>query len=154
MKNGFPAHLAVVDAAWQTGHNVAVDGYREDGYYHINFGWGGSCNGWWLIPDPNFPYSLSVLEGIVLDIIPDNIGVTEITHENNTIFYPNPADDMIYLKDNLVTNSKYFIYSINGQKVQSGFTDGNIFIGNLKNGLYILKLQTAGEISCTKLIIR
>jgi hypothetical protein len=46
MKNGFPAHLAVVDAAWQTGHNVAVDGYREDGYYHINFGWGGSCNGW------------------------------------------------------------------------------------------------------------
>lgn len=67
MKNARPAHLAVVDAAGSSGHNLVIDGTNTDGYYHLNFGWGGSANGWYLIPD-EIPYGLTVIEGVIVDI--------------------------------------------------------------------------------------
>lgn len=70
LQNGYPAHLAVESPDGQSGHNVVVDGYREDGYFHMNFGYGGSYDGWYLIPDPDFFYNLTELEGIILNIIP------------------------------------------------------------------------------------
>ena len=71
MMDALPAHLAVVDPGWTMGHNVVVDGYNTDEYYHINFGWGGSYNGWYLIPE-EIPYGLTVIEGLIVDILKDN----------------------------------------------------------------------------------
>ncbi len=48
---------------------MAVDGYNTDGFFHINFGWGGSNSGWYLLPD-QFPYNLTVVEGAIVDIEP------------------------------------------------------------------------------------
>jgi hypothetical protein len=69
MRDALPAHLAVVDPAWSMGHNVVVDGWNSDDYYHLNFGWGGAYNGWYLLPQ-EIPYGLTVVEGVVLDIFP------------------------------------------------------------------------------------
>lgn len=69
MQRGLPAHLAVVDPAGQSGHNLVVDGYNDgDGHYHLAFGWGGSYDGWYLIPD-EIPYGLTVIEGVIVDIV-------------------------------------------------------------------------------------
>ena len=35
---GLPAHIAVVNEAWTVGHNMVVDGYDNEGYFHANFG--------------------------------------------------------------------------------------------------------------------
>ena len=51
------------------GHNVVIDGYNTNDYYHLNFGWGGSYNGWYLLPS-QIPYGLTVVEGAIVDIIP------------------------------------------------------------------------------------
>ncbi|HOX24622.1 MAG TPA: C10 family peptidase [Candidatus Krumholzibacteria bacterium] len=67
MQGARPAHLAVVTPDWQAGHNVVVDGYNTDGYFHVNFGWGGSYDGWYLLPS-GLPYELTVFEGVVVDI--------------------------------------------------------------------------------------
>ena len=67
MMDARPAHLAIVDPGWTMGHNVVVDGYNTDNYYHLNFGWGGSYNGWYLLPD-EIPYGLTVIEGLIVDI--------------------------------------------------------------------------------------
>jgi hypothetical protein len=69
IKNALPVHLAVVTPAWDSGHNVVVDGYNTDDYYHLNFGWGGQYNGWYLLPT-QIPYNLTVIEGAVVDISP------------------------------------------------------------------------------------
>ena len=66
MMDGRPAHLAVVDEAGTMGHNLIVDGY-DDGYYHLNLGWNGSYNGYYLLPD-EIPYGLTVIEGLILNI--------------------------------------------------------------------------------------
>jgi hypothetical protein len=49
--DALPVHLAIVNDAWNVGHNLVIDGYNTDGYYHLNFGWGGPYNGWYLLPD-------------------------------------------------------------------------------------------------------
>jgi hypothetical protein len=69
MKDAHPAHLAVVTPAWDAGHNLVVDGYNTDQFFHCNFGWGGAYNGWYLLPD-GLPYNLTVIEGVILDITP------------------------------------------------------------------------------------
>jgi hypothetical protein len=78
MMDALPAHLAVVNPEWTMGHNVVVDGYNTDHYYHINFGWGGSYNGWYLIPD-EIPYGLTVIEGLIVDILKENTAIPDIS---------------------------------------------------------------------------
>jgi len=73
MIDALPAHLAIVNEDWTAGHNVVVDGYNTDNFFHINFGWGGLYNGWYLLPD-DLPYSLTVLEGVIVDILDDATG--------------------------------------------------------------------------------
>lgn len=69
VKNAQPVHLAVVTPAWDMGHNVVIDGYNTNDYYHLNFGWGGQYNGWYLLPS-QIPYGLTVVEGAIVDIAP------------------------------------------------------------------------------------
>jgi hypothetical protein len=73
MIDALPAHLAVVDEGWTMGHNLVVDGYNTDDFYHLNFGWGGARNSWYLLPD-EIPYGLTVLEGVIVDIMYDHVG--------------------------------------------------------------------------------
>jgi hypothetical protein len=93
IKNGLCAHLGLVDSAVTVGHNVVVDGYNTDEFYHFNFGWGGSYNGWYTMPPASMPYSLTVIEGIVLDIMADS-STASLQKPPATAacrFYPNPA---------------------------------------------------------------
>jgi len=71
IKNGLPVHLAVVNEDWTAGHNLVIDGYNDDGFYHLNFGWGGKSDGWYKLPE-ELPYELTVLEGVIVDIINEN----------------------------------------------------------------------------------
>jgi len=73
MVDALPAHLAVVTSDWNSGHNLVVDGYNTDDYYHLNFGWDGSLDGWYLLPD-DMPYGLTVIEGIIVDIMAEHSG--------------------------------------------------------------------------------
>ncbi len=66
--DGYPVHLAVVNDAWTVGHNLIIDGYNTDDYYHLNFGWGGYYDGWYALPE-DMPYELTIVEGIIVDIL-------------------------------------------------------------------------------------
>jgi hypothetical protein len=83
--DGLPVHLAVVTEAWDAGHNLVIDGFREDGYYHLNFGWGGPYDGWYKIPE-ELPYDLTVLEGVIVDIIDEN--TESILQGNGVLYWP------------------------------------------------------------------
>jgi len=80
MKEALPAHLAIVNQDWTSGHNLVIDGYNTDNYYHLNFGWGGSYNGWYLIPD-DLPMGLTVIEGVILDIFKEDTGAADLSAE-------------------------------------------------------------------------
>jgi hypothetical protein len=148
MKNALPAHLAVVDAAWQYGHNVVVDGYNTDNFFHLNFGWGGSNNGWWNIPDNNFPYNMNVLEGIIVNINYQDpiINVSEI--KENTILFPNPGDSKIRI--NLPEGEAFVkaeVYTIEGKLIYSNKEPSKVLqLPVIKNGPYLIKIYTDNSI--------
>jgi hypothetical protein len=87
MMDALPDHLAVVDPGWQYGHNLVIDGYNTDNYYHLNFGWGGSSDGWYLIPD-EIPDGLTVIEGVIVDILQPNTGISDLSC-NGTLTWVN-----------------------------------------------------------------
>jgi hypothetical protein len=123
IKDTLPAHLAVVDESWSTGHNVVVDGYNTDEYYHLNFGWGGSYNGWCLLPE-KIPYELTVIEGVVVDIMKKlPAGVAESSadsRQSSVIIYPNPSSTLMTIElpsTSTTSNTFLTIYNLNGMQI-------------------------------------
>ena len=142
LQAGYPAHLAVENPEGTAGHNVVVDGYREtDGKFHINFGYGGSLDNWYDIPDPNFYYGLTKLEGIIVDIIPTTSAIQEFTRQQPMEVYPNPVSDILYVKGLPCEQVHFTIYNTLGQEITAGSTYGTISVSDLENGFYFLKVK-------------
>ena len=95
MIDALPAHLAVVTPQWNAGHNLVVDGYNTDGYYHLNFGWGGFADAWYDLPD-ELPYNLTVIEGLIFDIASASIYPDGTDVPSNATLLGLPVDDTSY----------------------------------------------------------
>lgn len=90
IKDTMPVHLAIVDSLWTMGHNIVADGYNTDGFFHFNFGWGGSANGWYLMLDA-MPYSMNFVEGAVVNIKPNSGSSIKKQISQTLKIFPNPA---------------------------------------------------------------
>ncbi|MCR5157691.1 MAG: C10 family peptidase [Prevotella sp.] len=77
------------------GHAFVVDGYDKDGFFHVNWGWGGECNGYFLLalldPDSNSGIGASTTtdgyaigQGAVVGIRP-NTGMTTVALTTTSI---------------------------------------------------------------------
>ena len=152
---GYPAHLAVENPEGTVGHNVVVDGYREsDGKFHINFGWGGPNDNWYDIPDANFAYGMTKVEGIILDIIPNNLAVNETSSQLALEVYPNPASDVLHIGNMPCSEAEYAIFNVLGQKVLAGSTDGTISVADLEKGFYVVQLKGEKLLETAKFIVK
>ena len=155
LQAGYPAHLAVENSAGTVGHNVVVDGYREsDGKFHINFGYGGSLDNWYDIPDPNFYQGMTKMEGIILNIIPTSDAVHEASSQQFIEVYPNPASDVLYMKSLQGETVEYSIFNVLGQEIASGTTNGNISVAGLEKGLYLLQVKGEKLLETVKFIVK
>ena len=157
LKAGYPAHLAVENPAGTAGHNLVVDGYREsDGKFHMNFGYGGYMDEWYDIPDPNFFYGLTKLEGIILNIIPTAppTAVHESPLQQPLEVYPNPVSDVLYIKNLLCERVEYAIFNVLGQEVTAGSTSGAISVAGLKKGIYFLQIKGEGLCNTAKFVVK
>ena len=145
LQDGYPAHLAVENPAGTSGHNVVVDGYREsDGKFHINFGWGGSMDNWYSLPDPNgYSCGWTKIEGLIVNIIPatPHEAVRETPRRQALVVYPNPATEVLYIKDLPCKAVDYAIYDVYGQKMAAGFSTGAIPVAELSKGVYLLQVR-------------
>lgn len=156
LKDGYPAHLAVENPAGTVGHNVVVDGYREeDGKFHINFGYGGSMDNWYDIPDPNFYYGMTKVEGIILNIIPNSpLAVHETSYQPSLEVYPNPVSEVLHLKNLPCEHVDYSIFNVLGQKVEAGSSSGTISVGTLEKGIYYLQIKHESFKEVTKFVVK
>lgn len=114
-----PAHIAVVTPAWDSGHNMAVDGYDSEGFFHVNFGWTGSHDGWYRLPD-DIPFGLTVLEGVIVDILATCDFVHEVPEAKSIMHIsPNPFNSKctFVFSGERLSNPVLRIYDIRGSKV-------------------------------------
>ena len=157
LQAGYPAHLAVENPAGTVGHNVVVDGYREsDGKFHINFGYGGTLDNWYDIPDPNFYYGMTKVEGIILNIIPDMgpMAVHESTAQQPLEVYPNPVSDILFIKNLPCKKVAYSIFNLMGQEVATGSSNGTISVAGLEKGIYFLQVKGEYYSETVKFVVK
>ena len=173
MMNALPVHLAVVNPPWTMGHNVVIDGYNTDEYYHLNFGWGGSYNGWYLLPD-EIPYGLTIVEGAIVDINLEEISIddgNEFVNDHLELSnHPNPFNSSTTISFQISNEQnqqneqiKLEIYNIKGQKVKQFSIDDKRFSiewnGKDDNGIpvpsgvYFYQLQTVGFAQTKKMVL-
>ncbi len=138
MMDSMPVHLAVVNQNWTSGHNVVVDGYNTDGYFHLNFGWGGQANAWYLLPS-QIPYGLTVIEGVILDIIPNTVTAAVSTGPAAFRLYPNPAAEMVRIDLMDGQDAIMQMFDASGRLVltrQITQASANISLSGLEDGFY------------------
>lgn len=69
----------------EPGHCFVIDGYSNDGYYHVNWGWDGGSNGYWALDFSNIGgLDFSQYQGMIINIKPDLDH-----HEYSKMFIPN-----------------------------------------------------------------
>jgi hypothetical protein len=156
MIDSLPSHLALIDPNHTIGHNVVVDGYDTDGFFHINFGWGGQSNGWYVFP-AGIPHNLTVVEGLIIDI---NKGGTTTLPENENIdmfsAYPNPFKDEVCLKlKRSYHKVKVDVFSCTGKLIHSKIHHNTDIIKmRIRNGrgVYFVKISENNITQIRKII--
>jgi hypothetical protein len=146
MMEALPVHFASVTPQWDSGHNFVIDGYNTDGYFHINFGWGGTYNGWYLLPD-EIPYGLTVVEGAIVDIVPEEPASGFISGEITLV--PAQSDSA------MISLSAYNFHSSYTLFLEPDSTGSTDFIMQVPVGIYTVRAEYPGyeTISCENITI-
>lgn len=98
-----PVYIGGINAYEDVGHAFVLDGYDEDGYYHVNWGWGGMSNGYFDINllDPDFQGTggskdnYPAVQRILTNCFPDRDG-TSVAHSLMEVY-----DETSFNKDTI-----------------------------------------------------
>ena len=103
------------------GHAFVLDGYTSANYFHINFGWGGVDNGYYLIPKIEFAEG----QMIILNLEPDRDGTS--TYKDNLLLYRYPGrTDFLGLTTNVTKYNTGFYFDFDcGYILNDGMQDFN-----------------------------
>ena len=141
-----------------SGHAFNVDGVNNSEYFHINWGWGGSSNGYFLLHElnPTSTRSYNANQEAVIGIEPAlATGFTDITAPGY-ILYPNPADNIIYFShENDSRIKSCTVYSATGAIVMAidSYNEQPIDISSLQPGLYFITISYSdGKTESSKFI--
>lgn len=159
MKAALPVQLGLVDAANTVGHNVVVDGYNTDQFYHFNFGWGGSANGWYTLPPTSIPYNLTVIEGVVVQIRSTYAGTKQqLPSRQCPVLYV--TNNTLTLRDlNPTSNTLVQVIKTSGELVLEQVLPVNTSFATVElppmaAGLYLFRVVNQGQSVCSKGIVR
>ncbi len=89
IEDGLPVHLGI-EAYNGVGHAIVCDGYQYDDpnhkYYHLNMGWWGACNSWYLIQEDWYGCGYNQVTGGVFDIHPNPMFTETTLSDKSTSF--------------------------------------------------------------------
>jgi len=95
LMNGWPVQIAIHKADKRGGHSIVVDGYRDDGFFHLNYGWGSDSpdainSAWYNIPSnmPDYDIVHTVVYGIAKYLGWNQIGADQ--RNSYRAIYPAP----------------------------------------------------------------
>ena len=94
------------------------------------------------------------MEGIILNIIPEQVSVHDGSLQQSLEVFPNPASDLLYIKNLPCESVNYSIYNVLGQEVSSGFSCGTISVAELERGFYFLRIKTENFQKTAKIIVK
>ena len=132
------------------GHVFICDGYTDDDYFHINWGFGGSYDGYFQLSalSPG-PYDFSYNQAIITDIRPEQppVGVQDVVGATLSV-YPCPTTGKVTVKGCPEGHGELRLYDCQGRLVRT-FVSGvgqerSIDMTGLPQGVYTLRLMGDG----------
>ncbi len=144
------------------GHCFIADGYITYDRFHINWGWGGNFNGYFIVENLA-PGSETFNDGqsIIIGIEPDTInttGIKEMETQSALSVYPNPANNVVKIELTSTKATNIRILDALGQVVMektpaTNTTIETIAVNGLAEGDYIAEIQTATGTFTRKIVI-
>ena len=98
-----------------------------------------------------FTYSVLPEDAKVIDTNDETIDL-EATFAANISIGPNPADDFVQLKGDLVWVKKVLIYDLNGELIKNFNFSSKIFVKELKKGIYLFRLIGENQVQTFRLL--
>ena len=152
------------------GHCFVADGYTTLNRIHINWGWGGYCNGFYTVEaltpgTESFNDNQTLLIGIEPDTVSDHVdttvtpvitGITQVNTANSINIYPNPATESVNIDMAGIKASRISITDMQGRELKSvvpatGVT--NIAVSDLSAGIYFVRIQSVQGILTRKIVV-
>lgn len=144
------------------GHVWICDGYRNDDYFHMNWGWGGLYDGYFTLGSLSryaFNYNQAAIIGMRGPQLPDpEPDVSCLTAENPELrIYPNPSHGRFVVEFNGTEEHWVKVFDISGKEIVNIRTKDANTVVDLKNrptGVYVLRMIGNDNKVVTKRIIK
>ncbi len=130
------------------GHVWTCDGYRDDNYFHFNWGWGGQQNGYFALTNCSsygFNSNHAIIIGIRGPELPENI---EELNSQNINLYPNPANEILNITSS-ETISEIEIVNVMGQvvkRIEVNADNAACNVEDLTRGVYVVRISTESKV--------
>ena len=132
------------------GHVWTCDGYRDDNYFHFNWGWGGQQNGYYALTSCS-SYGFNSNHAIIIGIRgPELPIVIEEGSPQNISLFPNPTNGTLNITSS-ETISEIEIVNVMGQvvkRVEVNADNAVCDVEDLTSGVYVIHILT--EVSGTE----
>ena len=138
------------------GHVWLCDGYRDDDYFHFNWGWGGQQNGYFALTNCS-SYGFNSNHAIIIGIRGPELptAVEENSLENVNVF-PNPSNGKVYVCAEAQPVQELQVFDLSGRMLIQKSVEAKEFSIDLSNyniGTYIFRLVTSNGVETRKIII-
>ncbi len=80
------------------GHQFVFDGYNDDNYFHVNWGWSGSDNGYFRVTALGKGFNFSEDQDAIMDLVPDRDNTTSY-RDNLTLISSMSTTTRVFQKD-------------------------------------------------------
>ena len=137
------------------GHVWTCDGYRDDNYFHFNWGWGGQQNGYYALTNCSsygFNSNHAIIIGIRGPELPQAIGENS---ERKVMAYPNPTSGIIHVQTEGQSMVEVQVFDLFGKMLfqQSiGETEFSVDLSNYSSGTYLLRIISNEGVETVKVV--
>ena len=144
------------------GHVWICDGYRDDNYFHMNWGWGGLYDGYFALSSLSryaFNNNQAAIIGLRGPQLPEpEPDVSCFDAENHDLrIYPNPSDGKYFVEFNGTDDNLVKVFDMCGKEVTEITSVGTNTVVDLTRcpaGIYVVRVICNGNKVVTKRIIK
>ena len=138
------------------GHVWTCDGYRDDDYFHFNWGWGGQQNGYFALTNCS-SYGFNSNHAIIIgirgpELPPDAVG--EHNEENIKVF-PNPSNGTVYVCTESEPVLEMQVFDLFGRILLNeslGKKEFSVDLTGYNAGIYMLRLVTGNGVKTSRIV--
>ena len=138
------------------GHVWTCDGYRDDDYFHFNWGWGGQQNGYFTLTNCSsygFNSNHAIIIGIRGPELPTN-AIEEHSVENIKVF-TNPSNGSVHIYTESQSVLELQVFDMFGRMLlhkSVGEKEFFVDLSDYNSGTYILQLVTSKGVKTRKIV--